>query len=107
MNDQIDQVIAELSKIDAAADTLIASTESEKEAYKEEINNKIHLFDEELDKTTADELMKFKLSLQEASDDELSKYQTETTKTIADLDVWYEKNHTAIASQILNNLIKE
>lgn len=107
MDNQIDQVIAELSKIDEAAAKVISDSESDKEAYAEEINSKIKSFDEELEKTTKQELADFKARLQAENDAELARWREETMKVLSDMDSWFETNHTKLATQIVNDFIKE
>ncbi len=107
MDNQIDQVIAELSKIDDAAARVLSNSEADKEAYATEIKQKIKDFDEKLDETTKKELAEFEAKLQADKDAELARSRVETMQTLSKMDEWFENNHTALANQIVNDLTKE
>ncbi len=107
MDNQIDQVIAELSKIDAAASKVISDSEADKIEYEQQINNKIKDFDRQLDLSVKKELEEFEKKLMSEKDMELTKLRENTTKALADMDSWYEKNHEQTVKMIIKDLTKE
>lgn len=107
MDNQIDQVIAELSKIDAAASKVISDSEADKIEYEKLISNQTKEFDEKLDLSIKKDLEDFEKKLNADKEKELKTLLDNTTKSLALMDEWYEKNHSSAVNQILNDLIKE
>ena len=61
MNNSVDEVINELSKIEATATNILSESEREKEEYEILTNRKIKEFDERVDKETEENLKNLKL----------------------------------------------
>lgn len=107
MENQIDQVIEELSKIDAAAINVISHSESEKESYAAQIKEQMETFDRELEQHTQKELAAFEAELQAQREEALAVFREHITNMIRAMETWYEQNHTAVADQIVQQLTKE
>lgn len=107
MDNQIEQVIAELSKIDEAATKIISNSESEKEAYAGKIKKQMEQFDAQLNEKNQQELKEFESDLYDKHQAELAECLESTAKSIDDINLWYTKNHATLARQIVNDLTKE
>ena len=106
MYTQIEQVIAELSKIDNAAENILLQTEKEKEKYDEEIKQKTLKYDKELETVIKNKLSAYESKLKKETQTYMDKLQKDTDSSIKKLEDAYNKNHTKWAKDILNNLLK-
>lgn len=107
VENDISQVISELSKIDDAAENVLIHTEANKKAYDEKIEKNTAKFDKELDISIMTQLNQYETEIKAANAKELNTLRKEIEQTITQLDDWYEKNHSEIARNIVNDFIKE
>ncbi len=107
MDNRIDQVIAELSKIEASAVKIKEEAELEKTTYANEVQHKTKEFDADLAKKSAEKLSKINEELQAEKKAQLTEWREETTVILSHLDESYEKKHTEWATTIMNNLIND
>ena len=107
IENDIGQVISELSRIDDAAENVLIHTEANKQAYDEKIKKNTAKFDKELDISIKAQLGQYETELKTANDNELNTLRKEIEHSIQELDDWYKNNHSEVAKNILNDFIKE
>lgn len=105
MDTQIEQVITELSKIDAAAENILEQVEKEKEEYAHGMNQKTAGFDKSLEDDIHKELSSYEAKLLKENNVYLDKLQKDTDAKIKKLEEAYSKFHTTWAREILQSLI--
>lgn len=107
MDTQIEQVIAELSKIDNAAENILLQTETEKEKYDREIEEKTRKYDEKIETDIQNKLSAYESKLEKESQIYMDKLQKDTDSSIKKLEDSYNKNHTKWSKDILNTLLEQ
>lgn len=105
MDIQIEQVIAELSKIDNAAEDILLQTEKEKEKYDEEIQKKTLQYDESVEAGINEKLSAYEAMLKKDSQSYMDKLQKDTDSNIKKLEEAYNRHHTKWANDILKALL--
>ena len=107
MNNSVDEVINELSKIEATATNILSESEREKEEYEILTNRKIKEFDERVDKETEESLANLKLTLEEEKRQEMSKMRSDILAHTDKMEQLYEENHLRWVDEIVGDIIKE
>lgn len=107
MNNSVDEVINELSKIEATATNILSESEREKEEYEILTNRKIKEFDERVDKETEENLKNLKLKLEEEKREEMSKMRSDICAQTDKMEELYEMEHKNWVRQIVEDIIKE
>ena len=100
-------VIAELSRIDEVAEKVLINNEADKQAYADKINAESIQFDKELEENIRKKLSDYEKATQNELNNSLNLIRGETNQAINDLDLWYNKNHTLVANEIVAEFIKE
>jgi hypothetical protein len=103
----VDEVINELSKIEATATNILSESEREKEEYEILTNRKIKEFDERVDKETEENLKNLKLKLEEEKREEMSKMRSDICAQTDKMEELYEREHKNWVRQIVEDIIKE
>lgn len=103
---EINQVIDQLSKIEASSKEIISGTEAEKKAYAALMEQKTKDFDNALNEETEARLKQLKDSLEAQAQMDLQTLRTETDAQLVRLDEWYAANHTQLAQDILNQIVR-
>lgn len=106
-DNKIDQVIASLSKIEAAAVGVQQETEREKAEYAKSIEEKIKEFDKKLNDETEKELKEISDSLTLAHQKELSDMRDTILEEVSRMDAAYNEHHGQWAMKIFEQIIKE
>lgn len=106
MDIQIDQIISELSKIDAATTNIMSQTGSEKEKYEEFIKNKTTDFDKSLEDNIKSELASYESKLRAENESALAKIKSEAESELSRLDKSYQTHHDKWADEIFESIIK-
>ena len=107
MNNNVDEVINELSKIETAAMNILSEAEREKEEYEMLTNRKIKEFDERVDKETEENLKNLQLKLEEEKRQEMSKMRSDIGAQTDKMEALFEKEHQNWVRQIVNDIVKE
>mgnify|MGYP003304279664 CR=1 FL=1 len=107
MNNNVDEVINELSRIEATATNILNESENEKVEYERLINQKIKEFDERVDKIGEENLAALKLKLEEEKRAEMAKMRSDICAQTDKMEEKYQKEHEIWVRQIVNDIIKE
>ena len=102
----IDQVIDSLSRIEKSAESIRTDTEARKARYGQEIENKIWEFDAQLEEQHTKDMKELVERLEKERSEAMLKMRADMAIEVGKLDEAYEKNHTAMAKEILEMLIK-
>ncbi|PXV85309.1 hypothetical protein C8E03_11818 [Lachnotalea glycerini] len=103
----MEKVVNKLSEIEAAAVTIMESANSRKKEISDSMDVKITEFDKKIDAETSQTLSELTQKLQADTEHELNELKINTQKALDALDEEYNKNHSAIANQIFNTIIRE
>lgn len=106
-NNEMNQVITELSKIEAAAANIQRDTENEKKNYAKEMEQKIKDFDEQLEKETKEKLAELSKKLEEEKKKELSAMRAEILEKTAKMEEIYNSNCDKWVDNIVDSIVKE
>lgn len=106
-NNKIDRVIASLSGIEHSAEGIKSDTEKKKSEYLQEIENKIKVFDEDLEKEHKENMKKLAERLENEKNDAMVAMRADMAGQVGRLDEAYEKNHEKLAKEIFEQLISE
>lgn len=104
---RVNQVIASLSKIEKSAEGIKNDTEQKKAAYAKEIEDKIKIFDEELEAEHQKNMEKLKEKLENEKKEAMLKLRADMAKEVGKLDEAYEKHHAELAGKIFEQLLRE
>ena len=107
MNNNVDEVINELSKIEATATNILNESENEKIAYERSITQKIKEFDERVDKLAEKNLQTLKEQLEQEKREEMSKMRSDILAQTDKMEEFFEKEHENWVRQIVADIIKE
>lgn len=106
-NSNMEYVLAELSKIETAAEKMQLESDREKEEYAKLMEDKIREFDEKLIKETDENLANLKDSLEQKKKEELSAMREDILKQTSKIEKTYEENADKWVKDIVDNIIKE
>ena len=107
MNNNVDEVINELSKIEAAAASISGESEREKEEYEMLTNRRIKEFDERIDKETEENLKNLQIKLEEEKREEMSKMRSDICAQTDKMEELYEREHQNWVRQIVDKIVNE
>lgn len=107
MNNNVDEVINELSKIEVAATNILNESEREKEEYEIFINRKIEEFNVRVDKIAEENLANLKLKLEEEKREEMSKMRSDICAQTDKMEELYEREHMNWVRQIVDDIVRE
>ena len=106
-NNKMDQVITELSKIEAAAANIQSDMEKEKIEYAKLMEKKTAEFDENLEKETSEKLAELSERLEAEKKEELSAMRANILEQTAKMEEVYNAHHEKWVSDIVDSIIKE
>lgn len=104
---RVNQVIASLSKIEKSAEGIKNDTEQKKSAYAKEIEDKIKIFDEELQIEHQKNMEELKERLVNKKNEAMNKMRADMAAEVGKLDEMYEKHHKELAKKIFDQMLKE
>lgn len=104
---RVNQVIASLSKIEKSAEGIKNDTEQKKSAYAKEIEDKIKIFDEELQIEHQKNMEELKERLVNKKNEAMNKMRADMAAEVGKLDEAYEKHHKELAKKIFDQMLKE
>jgi hypothetical protein len=103
----VNQVIASLSKIEKSAEGIKNDTEHKKTAYAREIEEKIKIYDEEMEIQHQKNMEKLKENLENEKKEAMLKMRADMAVEVGKLDEAYEKHHKELAQSIFEQMLKE
>lgn len=104
---KIDQVIANLSKIEATATKIREDAEIEKTSYTEYIEGEIKKFDEEFEAKTDKQMKELADNLEKTQKKELADMRVEILKYVDKMETDFNNNFKQIAQDIFEKIVKE
>lgn len=104
---RVNQVIASLSKIEKSAEGIKSDMEQKKAAYAKEIEDKIKIFDDELEIEHKENMEKLKERLENEKKDAMLKLRADMSVEVGRLDDAYEKYHTELAQNVFQQMLRE
>ncbi len=104
---KIDQVISNLSKIEASAAKVINDAEEEKASYTKYIESEIKKFDAEFEEKTSKQLEELTNNLEETQKKELTDMRAEIVAYVNKMEEDFNDNHEKYAKAIFERIIKE
>ncbi|NLZ80230.1 MAG: hypothetical protein GX913_00255 [Clostridiales bacterium] len=106
MDRRMDDIINQLSNIEATSVRIMNATDFRKKELVQEINEQTTEFDAKLSEDTNRTLDQARQSFNEQKDYDLSKLKSETAEAIIDLNNRYEAEHTNWAEEIFEQIIR-
>lgn len=106
-NNSMDQVIAELSKIEASAAGIQNQAERDKEEYAKAMEQKTAEFDARLECETSERLEELRKKLEAEKKEELSAMRADILKQTAKMEEIYNNNSDKWVEDIVGSIIKE
>ena len=107
MVNNINEVIANLAKIDSATSKIMESTKKEQSAYSEEMRQKTISFDRELDAEVDKKVDAIRTELFASNQKLIDEYMEESTEAHDKLDKLFTEKKDEWIDTIFNNIIKE
>lgn len=104
---KIDQVISNLSKIEASAAKVRNDAEEEKAAYTKYIEAEIEKFDAEFEAKTNKQLEELTNNLETTQKKELQDMRAQIVAYVDKMDEDFANNHEKMAKDIFEKIIKE
>lgn len=102
-----EKILASLIRIEMSAKEIDDETETKKEAYARELDERIKKYDEKLNKEKEVHIAELKERLKNEQKEELLIMRQNTLAQIAKVDEAFEKNHTKWAKEIFEQIVKE
>lgn len=103
----VDKLIKKISEIEAAAASVMEEMNEQKSSFTAQIHEKTASFDRELEESTTKQIKQLNLSMEEELHRQLAKQESEGEKLLEHLSQVYEANHTILATNIFQDMIKE
>lgn len=107
MDIQLNQIISELSKIDAAVANIFAGADTEKKNYEVFIKEKTAEFDKSLEDDIEKELNLYEKKLREENENQLGKIKSAADTDMKKLDKAYSENHEKWADEIFKSITEK
>ncbi len=106
MGQSVEDVIGELSEIEAAAVRIMNAADMEKKRLSEENDQKMKRFDEEMIKKTGASIEQLKEKLNREKENELRRLKEETDAMLVDMQTKYENEHGAWSDEIVQSIVR-
>lgn len=103
----MEQVLKRLSEIESAATAIMEQADARKKELSQKMERQTAKFDQKVANETATTIENLRQQLHLQIESELLEQQKQTDGLLKYLDEQYNKDHTKIARQILEQLIKE
>ena len=103
--EHLTNIIAEISKIEDRATSLIQSANNEKTLLAQQHEQRIKEFDLNLQKKTQDQVNSIHEDLNKSMRTELDLQRAKTNDLLVAMQSEYDKNHNAIAKQLVKSMI--
>lgn len=106
MAQSVEDVIGELSEIEAAAVRIMNAADTRKKQLSDENDRKMKLFDEETVKKTAESIEQLKRRLNEEKESELRHLKEETDAMLTNMQNRYENEHGVWSDEIVQSIVR-
>jgi len=103
--EHLTNIVAEISKIEERATSLIKSANDEKASLAKKHEERIHEFDLSLSNKTQDQVNSIEEDLHQSMQNELDLQRAKTNELLDAMQAEYDKNHEAIAKQLVKSMI--
>lgn len=103
----MDKLIKKISEIEAAATSVMEEMNTQKAAFTAQIHEKTASFDRELEQSTTEQIKQLNLSMEEELHQQLACQESEGERILERLEQIYEANHTILATNLFQEIIKE
>lgn len=106
MAQSVEDVIGELSEIEAAAVRIMNAADTRKKQLSDENDQKMKLFDEETVRKTAESIEQLKRKLNEEKERELKHLKEETDAMLINMQNRYENEHGVWSDEIVQSIVR-
>ena len=106
MGQSVEDVIGELSEIEAAAVRIMDAADAEKKRLFEKNDLKMKQFDEESIKKTGESIERLKEKLNKEKESELTRLKEQTDAMLAKMQSKYENEHGAWSDGIVQSIVR-
>lgn len=106
MAQSVEDVIGELSEIEAAAVRIMNAADTRKKQLSDENDRKMKLFDEETVKKTVESIEQLKRRLNEEKESELRHLKEETDAMLTNMQNRYENEHGVWSDEIVQSIVR-
>lgn len=100
----MDNVVAKLSEIEAAAVSIITNTDVQKAQYEQEVKTARQLFDSKLSEMTTNTISGIKADAQSSLEHELESMRTQNAIALKAFQEEYDQHNESYAAQILKRI---
>ena len=102
----MEQILNKLSEIEITAQRIMQDADRTKAALSAEMEQQCKDLDLELEQETNRKIQALRGSLECRKDQELTALRQQTEQHLADLDVYYKKNHQQLSEDLFQQLLK-
>ncbi len=100
----MDNVVAKLSEIEAAAVAIVTNTEVQKKEYDQKIQKEKQEFDATLTEQTNQTIQSIKDEFQKMLDEQLQTIKTDSENALKAFQQEYDQHHESYAAQIIKRI---
>lgn len=101
----MEQILSKLSEIETVTKSIMDDAARQKQVLSDEMEQRLKAFDEQLDKETEQRIREIRAGLEKEKDAQLAALRSNTEQALAQLDAYYEQNHTQLAQKIYQEII--
>ena len=101
----MEQILNKLSEIETTANGIMEEADKKKQELSSEMEETCRAFDNRLEQETEQEIQKIRQDL-ERQDVQLTDLLKNTEEGFAQLDSYYEKNHTTLSRELFQKIIE-
>ena len=102
----MEQILQKLSEIEITAQRIMQDADRTKAALSAEMEQQCKDLDLELEQETNCKIQALRDSPESRKDQELTALRQQTEQHLADLDVYYKKNHQQLSEDLFQQLLK-
>lgn len=102
----MEQILQKLSEIEITAQRIMQDADRTKAALSAEMEQQCKDLDLELEQETNRKIQVLRDSLESRKEQELTALRQQTEQHLADLDVYYKKNHQQLSEDLFQQLLK-
>jgi len=106
MEQSVEDVIGELSEIEAAAVRIMNAADTKKKQLSDENDLRMKRFDEETVKKTGESIERLKKRLNAEKESELKRLKEETDAMLANMQNRYENEHGVWSDEIVQSIVR-
>jgi Skp family chaperone for outer membrane proteins len=103
----MNEIIEKLTEIETTASRILDAAANQKKQLDEKQQGRIEEYDKELEASTAKELSSLQKSLSEKIDTDLAALAADSKEKLKSVDLYYEKNHGDLSTQIYKKLLRK